>query len=253
MATNEFLNLLRQTKEFDDLEVKIVEALLKLQNRNVPRASANQIADEAEMSVTNAYKYLYSLQSKGIVESMTDKNKVFWLARSANPFPRLFSSITKQLFDKKETFNQLKQIYEGLIDTDLVWFGEKMYQQYEGNFANKAAFLIDIAKKEILITTNKFYDDIVLLDAIKRAIERKVKIKIIADTLHPDEAERLSRIGIDIRFGNAWPYIIVVDENHGITVDKSERGLWFLNCATDYKGKFEEKWEKAQELKAPKK
>jgi len=248
MTVSEFIALLRKSKEFDELEIKIIEALLKLQNRSIQRASANQIAKEANMSVTNAYKYLYSLQRKGIVESMTEKSKVFWLARSANPFPRFFSYITKELLSKKELFKQLEEKYNELIDTDIVWFGEKMYQQYEGDFANKAAFIIDIAKNEILITTHKFFDDIVLRDAIRRAIERGVKVRVIADTVHPDEIEKLKKIGIDIRFGSAWPYIIVADENHGITVDKSERGLWFLNCNTDYKKKFEEKWEQAKQL-----
>ena len=253
MTVQEFCSLLKQTKEFDDLEIKIIQAMLNLENRGMDRTTAADIAKAASLSVTNAYKYLYSLQRKGIVEAMTEKNKKFWLARSSNPFPRLFSQVKKDLLHKKGLFNQLEELYKEFIDTDVVWFGEKMYEQYEGNFSNRASFLLDTAKDEILITTHEFYNDIALLDSIKRAVGKGIKIKIIAEQLHPDRVEGLKKIGIDLRLGRAWPYIIVIDGAHGITVDKSERGLWFLNCSTDYKKRFEEMWEKAEELSVPKK
>ena len=248
MATIEFCDLLKQTKEFDELEIKIVKAMINLQNRDQPKVTAAMIADGTDISVTNAYKYLYSLQQKGIVESMSGKNKVFWLARSANPFPRLFSYVTKDYFKKKEMFDDLAKMYKDIVRTDVVWFGEKMYEQYEGKFADRAAFLFDISKSEIMVTTQKFFTDVLILDALRRAVERGIKIKIISNEIDATRMEGLKKIGIKMRLGRAWPYLAVVDGMHGITVDRDERGLWFLNCNTDYKNKFEEMWEKAEEF-----
>ncbi len=247
MSKQDFVDLLKQTREFDDVEVKMIRAMLNLENRDQAKFTAAMIAKELDMSVTNAYKYLYSLQQKGILESMAGKNKIFWLARSANPFPRLFSYVTKDYLRKRDMFDELKELYDGIIRTDVVWFGEKMYEQYEDRFEDRAAFLIDIAKEEVLITTQKFFTDVLILDALKRALERGVKIRVISNEIDAVRMDGLKKIGINFRLGRAWPYIAVVDERHGITVDREGKGLWFLNCNTDYKRRFEEMWETAEE------
>ncbi len=247
MSKQDFCDLLKQTREFDEVEVKMIRAMLNLENRDQAKFTAATIAKELNMSVTNAYKYLYSLQQKGIIESMSGKNKIFWLARSANPFPRLFSYVTKDYFKKRTMFDELKELYDGIIRTDVVWFGEKMYEQYEDKFEDRAAFLIDIAKQEVLITTQKFFIDVLILDALRRAIERKVKIKVISNEIDAVRMDGLKKIGIKFRLGRAWPYNAVIDERHGITVDKEGKGLWFLNCNTDYKKRFDEMWTSAEE------
>lgn len=249
MDSNEFCSLLRESKQFDDLEIRILRAMISLENRGRINLDANKIAKEAGISVTNAYKYLYSIEKKGLVESSERKNKIFWLARTTNPFPRLFSKISRYYLQTKELFSKLEEMYEEFTkDTKYVWHGEKLSEQYQGNFADRAAFLFDIARDEILLTTKKFYDDIVLLDAIKRAIQRNIKIRIIADEIHPDVLNKLRKINIDMRLGRAWPYLIVVDGKHGMTVDENEKGIWFLNCKTDYRDKFEEFWERAHAI-----
>ena len=247
MSKQEFCDLLKQTKEFDDVEVKMIRAMLNLENRDMAKFTAATIAKELDMSVTNAYKYLYSLQQKGIIESMAGKNKVFWLARSANPFPRMFSYVTKNYIKKRSMFDELEELYKGIVRTDIVWFGEKMYEQYEDKFEDRASFLIDISKDELLITTQKFFSDVLILDALRRAVKREVKIKIISNEIDSDRMDGLKKIGIKFRLGRAWPYIMVMDERHGITVDKEGKGLWFLNCNTDYKNRFDEMWDSAEE------
>ncbi len=247
MTKQDFCDLLKETKEFDDLELKIIRSMLNLENRDQAKVTAAMVANEIDMPVTNAYKYLYSLQQKGIVESTSGKNKIFWLARSANPFPRLFSYVTKDYFKKRDMFDKLKELYDGIIRTDVVWFGEKMYEQYEKNFEDRFAFLIDVGKEEILITTQKFFTDVLVLDALRRAVERGVKIKIISNEIDATRMDGLKKLGIKIRLGKAWPYIGVIDDQHGITVDRDGRGLWFLNCSTDYKKRFEDMWSEADE------
>jgi sugar-specific transcriptional regulator TrmB len=250
MEINEFCSMLKDSKQFDDLEIRIVRALLKLTNRDMLKAGANIIAKEASISVTNAYKYLYSLERKGLVESGQDKNKVFWLARSTNPFQRIMSYVSKDYLRLKELFSKLEKTYDEFLEFrgKTVWQGEKAYEQYEGDFVRRAALLFDIANDEILVTTDKFYDDIVLLEAIKRAVERGVKIRIIAAEMFPPMKEKLKKINIEMRLGRALPYLIIADEKHGMTVDENKKGIWFLNCKTDYKDKFEEFWQKAHAI-----
>ena len=250
MEINEFCSLLRESKQFDDIEIRIVRAMLMLANRDQIKVNANIIAKESNLSVTNAYKYLYSLQKKGLVESGEDKNKVFWLTRSINPFPRIMSYVSKDYIRLKDLLSKLETQYNEFLELRgrAIWQGEKAYEQYEGDFVNRASLLFDIANDEILITTHKFYDDIVLLESIKRAVQRGIKIKVIADELHPTMLQNLRKIGIEMRLGRALPYLIVVDGKHGMTVDQSEKGIWFLNCKTDYRNKFEEFWEKAHAI-----
>ena len=245
MEINEFCSLLKDSKQFDDLEIRIVRSMLMLTNRDLVKADANLIAKEAGISVTNAYKYLYSLQKKGLVESGQDKNKVFWLARSLNPFPRMMSYVSKDYLRLKDLLAKLETHYNDFLElrVKIIWQGEKAYEQYEGDFVNKASLLFDLANEEILITTDKFYDDIVLLEAIKRAIQRGVRIRIIATELHPTMLANLRKIGIEMKLGRAAPYMVVVDGKHGMTIDEGEKGIWFVNCKTDYKDKFEEFWE----------
>jgi sugar-specific transcriptional regulator TrmB len=244
MEINEFCSFLKDSKQFDDLEIRIVRAMLMLTNRDIIKIDANLIAKEAGISVTNAYKYLYSLQKKGLVESGQNKNKVFWLTRSVNPFPRMMSYVSKDYLRLKDLFGKLETTYNDFLELrgKAIWQGEKAYEQYEGDFINKASLLFDLANEEILVTTDKFYDDIVLLESIKRAIQRGVKIRIIATELHPTMLANLRKIGIEMKLGRASPYMIVVDQKHGMTVDESEKGIWFLNCRTDYKNRFEEFW-----------
>ena len=247
MEINEFCSLIKDSKQFDDLEIRIVRAMLMLASRDRLKINANEIAKEAGISVTNAYKYLYSLQRKGLVESGQEKNKVFWLTRSANPFPRIMSFVTKDYFRLKDLFGTVKEKYDEYIELrgPTIWHGEKAYEQYEGEFLRRASMLFDLAGDEIVITTDKFYDDIVLLESVKRAVERGIRIRIIAAELEPKLLQNLRKINIEMRLGRAMPYLILVDEQHGMTVDEKDKGIWFLNCKTDYKGTFENFWEKS--------
>lgn len=243
---DDFCNLLRETNEFDDLEIRILRAMLILENRRYTKTTATLIAKEAGIPVTNVYKYLYTLQKEGLIESSDAKNKLFWVAKSANPFPRLFSYVTKDFVKKKELFSKLESMYDKFITPKIIWGNERVHEQYAGEFVDKAALLFDIAKEEVLVTTKKFFEDIILLDAIKRAIERGVKIKIITEELHPETVKKFKDIGIEMRLGRAWPYAIVADSRHGITVDEAQKGLWFLNYNSDYKKRFDEIWERAE-------
>ena len=244
----DFCEMLRGSGQFDELEIRILRALVKLDKSRNYKVTASLIAKEAGLSVTNAYKYLYALQEKGLVESSENKNKIFWLAHSTNPFPRLFSKVTQDYFKKKKLFSDLESMYSKFIDQTEVWGNEKIYERYDGDYTQKAALLFDIARKEIFITTNRFFDDLILLEAVKRAVERGVKIKIIAEELHPERVEKLGKIAIEMRLGKAWPYVIVVDGKHGMSLDGADRGIFFLNHNSDYKNRFEDMWDKAEKL-----
>lgn len=246
----EFFSLMKESARFDALEIAILRAIVSLENKfKDPTAeiqfTANQIAKEAGLSVTNAYKYLYSLQKKGMIESRDDKNKVFWISRSSNPFPRIFSSVTRDYLRIKDIFAKLEKTHKDFVKmSDSVWFGHKVYEQYTGDFEHRAAILLDVAKDEVLITSKQFYSDVILLDALKRAMERGIRIRMIVEEVRAELIEKLGKLGVDIRLGKAWPYVIITDSLHGVT-DEGGKGIWFLNSQTHFKEKFENLWENA--------
>jgi sugar-specific transcriptional regulator TrmB len=246
----EFCSALKQTGYFDELEVRILKSLLSLRQKKQARVTAAAVAKEAGMPVTNAYKYLYSLQLKGIVESNKDKNRVFWLSQSANPFPRLVGQAAQEFSEKKELLQKASAEWVKLVPPNhSVWAGEKVYEKYEDNFMNRAALLFDVARSEILITSSRFFSEVVLLDALGRAVKRNVKIRFLAEEVDSKATSRIRETGIELKFGRAWPYTILVDDVHGMTLESDGKGTWFLNQA-DHKIKqhFEQVWDRAQEL-----
>ncbi|MFQ6009621.1 MAG: helix-turn-helix domain-containing protein [Candidatus Aenigmatarchaeota archaeon] len=247
-SVDDFCALLRKTRYFDELEIKVLQAMLVLRKNRQLKCNANTIAATANLSVTNTYKYLYSLQKKGLVESSKEKNKIFWLSASTNPFPRILSHIGREYLIKKDVYEKLAMNYSRLVPQGEIWGGERIRENYEKDFLEKATFIVDIAKEEVLMTMKRFNNDYVFVDAIKRAIEKGVKIRIIAEEVDSGLSERLRKIGVEMRLGKAWPYVIVSDSRHGITQEFDSGGRWFLNILTDYRERFDDTWEKAQKV-----
>lgn len=246
LSTDEFCLMLRETDSFDELEVKVMRAMLVLAQRKRPKVDASAIAKEAGMSVTNAYKYLYSLQAKGVVEGSKAKQKMFWLSRSANPFPRLFSYVGRDYLRKKELFVKLGSAYERLLPIGEIMSGERMNEHYTSDYVERAAFLMDIAKEELFIAIEKFFDDFVLLDAVRRALERNVRVRIVANQIDANQLEKLERAGLEVRLGRYWPGLILADGRHGLTVDSEGAGTMWLNSPSERISDFERAWARAQ-------
>jgi len=252
----DFCELLEKTNYFDSSEIRIIKSFLKLkQNMNVIQCTAVDISRRASMSITNVYKYLYNLEKKGIIESTKAAkgekitgNKEFWLTDSTNPFPRILSQIGNDYLIKKDIFSQLERDFENIRPGGGVWQGNKVYENYEENYVNRAAMLFDMAKDEIMITTEKFFDNYIILDSLKRAVARRVVVKIIAEEINPTVSKKLMEIGVEMKLGYGWPYIMLIDGCHGITVDRKDKGVWFLNYTAEYKDKFMEFWEKSEKI-----
>lgn len=250
MNVEEFCSLLKESKQFDDLEIKILQAMLVLEKNRKIKNTASDIARESNLSVTNAYKYLYSLQKKGIIEYDESKNKIFWLSR-VNPFPRLFSYIGKEYLAKKQLFSKLEDFYAKTISKGEIWFGTQVFERFSNSeeFINKTAFLLDIAEEEVLITAEEFAEDFIILDAIRRAVERDVKVKVLCLNITKETEERLKKIGVEVKFMDRFfqPFIMVTDSRHGIAIEmRSGKGVWFLNQENDYRKKFMDLWQKVQ-------
>lgn len=251
MDINGFSDILEKSGIFDKLEIKIIRAMFSLEENKKTRNTASIIAKQAKLSVTNAYKYLYSLQQKGLVEYEKNKHKTFWLSRT-NPFPRLFSYVTKDYIDKKEMFKNIKEIYNEIADGS-IWLNKQIFERYSSisEFINRTSFLFDIAKNNVSITADCFLDDFIILDAIKRAQDRGVVIRILTSDMQEENVELLKKIGVEVRFTDKviQPFIMVVDSRHGITIEMKDgekyNGVWFLNQANDYERKFNDLWERA--------
>ncbi len=246
---DDFCSMLSNTGMFDELEIRVLKALLSLRGGKHIKCTASEISSAAGISVTNAYKYLYSLQSKGLVESNKDKNKVFWLSNTSNPFPRLQSFLAKEYLKKKELFAKVQQTYENFVPSNgHIWLGEKIHEKYENDFEQKAAFLMDAAHEEILITADKMPEDIILLEAIKRAATRDIKIRIVVKQIDPVRAEKLRNIGIDLRLGRIASKMFLVDGSSGIIQSSPNAGEWFMNQNNQYKQQFEKYWNEGEKL-----
>ncbi|HLE07054.1 MAG TPA: helix-turn-helix domain-containing protein [archaeon] len=252
MNTEQISSLLEKTGQFDELEIKILSALLQLRKNRRDRFNANQISQAAKISVTNAYKYLYSLQKKGIVESMESegfgpKRKLFWLSHSSNPFPRLFANYAAEFLEKKQLFSELEGFYSKLSQfNDGVWQGQTVVENFSDDFVERATFVIDAARTEVLVSTPKLFENFVLQDALKRAALRGAIVKIIAAEADISKAKKLQEAGVEIKFGKARPQMIVSDSMHGIDISKS--GQWFANKKTDFKKTFLKQWDVAEEI-----
>ncbi|NOZ82181.1 MAG: helix-turn-helix domain-containing protein [Candidatus Micrarchaeota archaeon] len=249
MNEEEFFLFLRKTGMFDKLELKVLQALMTF-DRPV---RASEIAKKCGMTVTNTYRYLYSLSKKGLVEYDKNSSKVFWLT-GVNPFPRLFSYVSREYLEKKRIFKELERFYSSR--TGEVWGGREKIERYSGidEFLPMASYLLDAARDEVLIACNWFPDDIVLFDSMKRCTERGVAVKILTTEMDEGVLEILRKLGAEIRFVEKiiQPFIMVSDNRHGITVEMVKdgecSGLWFVNKLTDYRKKFYDLWEEAGEL-----
>ncbi len=250
---SEFCDVLLKTKLFDKLEIKIIRSMLLLEREKRKTVTASMIAKNAKISVTNCYKYLYSLQKKGIVEHETGKNKIFWLSRT-NPFKRLFSIVAKEYLERKKQFSLLESYYNSFMPENEIWRGKQVFDRYssEDDFINKTAFLFDIARNDVMITAEDIVEDIVVLDAIKRAVDRGIRVRLLCSDMPENKIELLRKIGVEVKWIDKiiQPFVMVVDNRHGITVEmKNERsGVWFLNKNTDYKKKFDMIWENAGDV-----
>jgi sugar-specific transcriptional regulator TrmB len=247
---DEFYSVLEKTGCFDELELRILRALLGLRLKKQTRVTAAAVAKEAGMPVTNAYKYLYSLQAKSLVESNKDKNRTFWLSQSCNPFPRLVGQAAQEFSEKKELLQKAASDWVKMVPpNDSVWAGEKVFDHYDNNFLSHAAFLFDVARSEILLTTPRFFKELALLDALNRAVGRGVKVRFLAEEVDSKLTGKIRESGMELRFGRAWPYAILVDNVHGMTIESDGKGMWFLNQANHkIRQNFEQLWDRGQEL-----
>jgi len=248
VSIDDFCDVLKQSGYFDELEIKVLQAMLVLRRERQVKCNANTIASSANVSVTNAYKYLYSLQQKGLVESSKDKNKIFWLSASSDPFPRFMSHVIREYMNKKDLFDRLSSMYEKIVPLGEVWGGEKVRENYEKDFLGKASFIVDVSRADVLMVLKQFNNDFIFVDSLRRAAERGVKIRVIAEEVDSNLSDKLRKIGIDMKLGKAWPYVIVSDGRHGITHEFGDGGRWFLNIPTDYKEKFEGFWKTAEKV-----
>lgn len=254
---DDFCELLNKTNQFDSLETKILKAMIVLEKKKMIKNSAITIAKEAKLSVTNAYKYLYMLQQKGIVESRDAKNKIFWLSHT-NPFPRLFSQYIKDYIDKKEIYLKLQEFYEKTIPKAEPYLSEPLFENFSSinDFINKSAFLFDIAENEVLVSAERLIEDFMLLDAIKRAIERGIRIRVlIGSETAEEQIERIRKLGAEVKFTTykmMQPYVMLVDNKHGLTLqilnEKNINGTWFLNQKSDFTKKFNEVWQRGGDI-----
>ncbi len=249
MDFRRFAELLEATGEFHRLEIKVFLALLSLGRG--PR-TASEVAGKCGLSTTNAYRYLYSLAEKGIVEFEKNSRKVFWLS-GINPFPRVFSFVSRKYLKIKKVFSELADLYSE-FETGEVWMGRKKVERWSGTeeFLRIASLVVDASEERVDILAEFLPDDIVILDSLKRAAERGCELRVLTPGLEEGILGILKKIGARTRFHESTqlPLVLVADGKHGVLVENRDplSGAWFLNQTTDFAGKFEKMWEEAGDL-----
>jgi sugar-specific transcriptional regulator TrmB len=253
---DKFMEMLKKSKFFDKVELKVISAMLELEKEGKTKNTASAIARKCGMNVTNTYKYLYKLADLGIVEYEDSKYKVFWLSR-INPFPRIAGIITKDYLEKKASLAAAGKIYEELVLVTKLQEKPQLrrFDSYE-NFELKCAYIIDSAQKKICVISDWIPADFFLiLDALKRAKERGVELRWLAENMNEENVEFLEKLGFKVRFFDEmiYPFILVSDEKNGIVVENLEKdgikGFWFVNYQNDFQENFEKWWESAGEIK----
>lgn len=247
------VEMIKRSKFFDKVEINVISSMLELEKKGKVKSTASEIAKNAGITVTNAYKYLYNLSDLGIVEYEEDKQKLFWLSR-INPFERIIAIITKDFLDKKAALATASEIYHKLISNKKIQEKPRI-KKFDRNFEVFCAFIADHANKELCIISNWVPEDFIILDSWKRCEKRNVEMKWLASELHEEKVELLTRLGFEVRFTEEviYPFIMVSDERNGIVVEniseKGVKGFYFLNHLNDFKENFNKWWDEAGEIK----
>lgn len=247
------IEMIKRSRFFDKVEINILYALLSLEKRGKVKCTASEIAKNAGITVTNAYKYLYNLSKLGIVEYEEDKQKLFWLSR-INPFERIIAIITKDFLEKKAALVTAGEIYNKLVSAKKI--NEKArIRRFEENFEVFCAYIADHSEKELCVISDFVPDDFVILDSWKRCEKRNVEMKWIANEIEEEKIDFLKRIGFEVRIIDEiiYPFIMVSDEKYGIVVESLTeneiKGFIFLNYPNDFKENFDKWWDEAGEIK----
>ncbi len=249
-----FVDMLKKSKVFDKVEINVIMAMIELERKGKIKNTASEIAKEARIGTTNAYKYLYKLSELGLVEYEEDKQKVFWLSR-VNPFSRIISAITDEYLKRKAALKAAGELYKNIVVPVKVIKSPEI-RRIEGfdEFERYVAYLSDLSEKEIAVISDTVpKDSFLILDAWKRARERGIKMRWIGNDLGEEDVSLLKKIGFEVRFYDEifYPFIMAADWKNGVTVEELDdfSGFVFLNKQTDFQEKFEELWDRAGEIK----
>ncbi len=250
-----FAKMLEKSKFFDKVEIKIICALLELEMKGKIKSSAHEIAKNCGMNVTNAYKYLYNLAKFGIVECEEGKQKLFYLSR-VNPFERIVSILNREYAERKAALKAAGDTYARVISPVKAMAASKTERiDSEEEFALKVAYLSDLSKEKICIISDTLPEDLVILDSWKRARERGIAMRWLANEMSEEHAKLAERLGFEVRYFDeiVYPFIMVCDEKNGIVIEEREneriRAVFFLNYRNDFQKNFEKWWENAGEVK----
>lgn len=247
------IEMIKRSRFFDKVEINVIYSMLELEKKGKIKSTASEIAKNAGITVTNAYKYLYNLSNLGIVEYEENKQKLFWLSR-INPFDRIIAIITKDFLEKKASLVTAGEIYKKIVSNKKIQEKARV-KKFESNFEILCAFIADHANKELCVISNWIPEDFIILDSWKRCEKRNVEMKWLASELEEEKVNFLKSLGFEVRFTEEviYPFIMVSDERNGIVIErlseKNIKGFYFLNCINDFKEHFTKWWENAGEIK----
>ncbi len=217
--------------------------------------SASSLSEKSKIPQSKIYNVMKSLMIKSLAEIWNSKPQRFRAVKPVHAFKKIMESkkieIVKLNNKTNLIINQLKP-FEKKKDELGVWTGKGRKA-----FLEKAAEMVERAKKFGLATTSKFSRNIILDNAYAKALKKGVKIRVIG-TSELDESKRArakwyKKQGAEIRIlpMNIHPRIGIVDNKEVcMRIDNPLESdfVWSNSPAllSIFRTYFEELWKKGK-------
>lgn len=186
-------------QELMDLGLTSYEAACYVSLAALGPSEPRRVADDACIPHPSAYTALTALASKGWVDLVVKKPASY---RAKEP-KKIKAMVASKLED---TFDSLAKVYNArpVEEAELVY----TLRGSDKVLAKIYELLRSATESVVLVAPSMSLEDKKLLDLLKQAIDREVKVRAIGD----DRAERLLPRGADVRTGKLVAVDMLVDD-----------------------------------------
>ncbi len=185
-------------------EVKTLKTLIALS-----ASTAEEIHKQTDIPTPRIYDTIESLQKKGLVRTIAGRPKrfeIFNFEEGLKNFLSYKESEFKDELDKmtKVSDNILTLLNDPIYQSQLIIKPDELIEAYTslGEMQVKTIELINKSKKEISIFTNVFYWFEHVEEALKGAISRNIKVRVLMnvnDETSKLYAKKLREIGVKVK------------------------------------------------------
>ncbi len=223
MSLSELTNYLSELG-LTEYEAKTLTTLFKLKEAQAP-----QISQTSQVPKTRVYDILERLAKKGLIIEVSGRPKKYKCLETEKVFEVLLNEIKEKTRGLEEKAVLIRSsISESAPESD----AEKVLKVKDKNdFARILAQEIDSAKKSVVGFSNFVYDNNFLLDAMHRAVDKKIDIKLISQNTEKALAQDLAKKGAQVKQSEHDLEAFIVDDKKVIlsmnNLSSSKNGFHF--------------------------